>query len=220
MTSPLWHRRALAAPFAILFLGTLVGGQLNRVDARGRIIDDTSGQPVADVTVSFGSRATVTDASGHYEMDNLPRGTKLDTQQRYYGRHPVAAEATELRIVPLTITLEVHDAFTAKGVETPEARQPADTQIGKGTTSGEMVVGPYPDRGSKVLICAKDYAGVEITPVGYQMNVDLTPSKGSDCPALKSPPPPAQTPSPSPSAPGSPSGSGAPSASPRSSATP
>ena len=215
-----WHRRALAVPFALLFLGTFVGGQLNRVDAHGRVVDDTNSSPVPDVTVSFGSRATVTGADGRYELDNLPRGARLDTQQRYYGRHAVPAEQTELRIEPLTITFEVHDAATDKGVDTPEARQPDDTQIGKGTNSGEMVVGPYPARDKPVLICAKNYVSAQVTAQGYLMTVKLTAKDGADCPPLKSPPPPAQVPSPSPSASGSPGASAAPSPSPRPSGSP
>jgi hypothetical protein len=216
MTSPQWHRRALVAPFAVLLLGTVIGGQVNRVDAHGRIVDDTTNLAVPDVTVTFGSRATVTDADGRYAMDNLPLASKLDTQHRYYGRHPVAADATELRIVPLTITIEVKEAGTGKPVDTPEARQPADTQIGKGTVSGIMVVGPYPSRDAPMLVCAKNYKSLEVTPKGYQMGVELSPSAGGDCPPLKSPSP---TPSPSPSPSGSPSGSVSPSASPSPSAT-
>ncbi|OLC53317.1 MAG: hypothetical protein AUH85_14435 [Chloroflexi bacterium 13_1_40CM_4_68_4] len=166
--------------------------------------------------VSFGSRVTATDADGRYAIDNVPRSSKIDTMHRYYGKHTIPPDQTELRLTPLTITFEVHDVYTGKGVDTPEARQPDDTQIGKGTATGEMVVGPYPAPGS-VLICAKDYQGQQIRPAGYQMNVDLSPSKGSDCPPLKSPP---ATPSPSPSAAPSGSGSPSPSASPSPSGTP
>ena len=209
MNTPHAHRRALVIPFLVLIIGTLVGGQLNRIDARGRIIDDTTGLPVPDVTVSYGVRAVVTGADGTYEIDNLPRGARLDAQHRYYGRHPIPAEQTELRVEPLTITFEVHDAATDKGVDTPEARQPDDTQIGKGTNSGEMVVGPYPDRSRPVLICAKNYEAKQVTAAGVQMAVQLAAKDGAACPPLKSPPP---TPSPSPGA--SPSGSAGPSATP------
>ena len=206
--TPIWRRRLAVLPFVVLFLGTFIGGQVNRVDARGRIIDDTTNLPIPGVQVSFGSRVTATDADGRYEIDNVPRGARIDTTHQYYGKHTVPPEQTELRLTPLTITFEVHDIYSGKGVDTPEARQPDDTQIGKGTASGEMVVGPYPGPGL-LLICAKDYQGQQVSPAGYQMNVDLTPSKGSDCPPLKSPP---ATPSPSPTA--SPSGSAGPSASP------
>src|SRR5256885_4046247 len=146
MTPPRWHRYALLAPFGLILLMLLLGGVLNRVDAHGRVIDDTSGDPIAGVSVTFGSRSTVTDDDGRYVIDNLPRFSTLITQHRYYGRNGVSADAPELRLVPLTITFEVHDAATGKGVDTPEARQPADVQVGKGTKSGAMVVAPFPNR--------------------------------------------------------------------------
>jgi hypothetical protein len=174
------------------------------------------------VSVRFGSRQTVTDADGRYAIDNVPRGAKIDTTHRYYGKHTVPPEQTELRIIPLTITFHVRDQYQpAKGVDTPEARQPDDTQIGKGTATGEMVVGPYPVIGSTVLICAKDYASTQVLAKGVEMDVQLAPSKGSDCPPLKSPPPtPTPSTTPAPSGSGSPAPSASPSASPSPSGTP
>ena len=217
MASAQWHRRALVVPFLVLLVGTFIGGQLNRIDAHARIIDDTNESPVPDVTVSYGSRVVVTDQNGEFELDNLPRGARLDTQQKYYGRHALPAEQTVLRIEPLTITFEVHDKTSDKGIDTPEARQPDDTQIGKGTNTGEMVVGPYPDRSKPLLICAKDYASQQVIPQGYLMTVQLSAQAGAGCPPLKSPPP-AQIPSPSPSS--SPSGGPAASPSPTPSGSP
>jgi hypothetical protein len=206
MTPPRWHRYALIAPFALFLLVMLVGGLVNRVDAHGRIIDDTSDTGIADVAVIYGSRSTATDAEGRFVIDNLPRGATLTTQHKYYGRNPMAATAAELRLVPLTITFEVKDATTGKGVDTPEARQPADTQVGKGTASGEMVVAPYPARDRPLLICAKDYKSAEVKPKGNLQDVTLTPAAGESCPPLKSPPPPPSpgTPSPTPKPSGSP----------------
>jgi len=201
---PRWRRRLAVLPFVVLFLGAFVGGQFNRVDARGRIIDDTTNLPIPDVAVSFGSRVTATDTDGRYALDNVPRGAKIDTSHRYYGKHTVPPEQTELRIPPLTITFEVKDEYTTKGVDTPEARQPDDTQIGKGVSSGEMVVGPYPARNAPVLICAKNYQSRSVNAAGYQMDVALTPSAGSSCPPLKSPPPTPPPPTPAPSGSGSP----------------
>src|SRR5437667_12784771 len=103
---PIWRRRLAVLPFIVLFLGTFIGWQFNRSDARGRIIDDTTGQGIPDVTVSFGSRVTATDADGRYTIENIPRGTKLDTSHRYYGKHTVSPEQTELHVTPLTITFE------------------------------------------------------------------------------------------------------------------
>jgi hypothetical protein len=206
MTPPRWHRYALIAPFGLLLLIMLIGGQVNRVDAHGLIIDDTSNVPIAGVAVTYGSRSTVTDADGRYVMENLPRGATLATSHRYYGRNGVAADRSELRLVPLTITFEVHDAATGKGVDTPEARQPADVQVGKGTTSGEMVIAPYPARDTPLLICAKNYTSTQVQPKGNLQNVDLTFAEGQSCPPLKTP-----APTPTPSITPLPSGSPAPS---------
>ena len=215
MTPPRWHRYALVAPFALILLVTLVAGAINRVDAHGRVIDDTSGDPIPGMAVTYGSRSTSTDASGSYVMENLPRGARLSLQHKYYGRNEVGAEVPELRLVPLTITYEVHDAATGKGVDTPEARQPADVQVGKGTVSGEMVVAPYPARDKPLLICAKGYQSIEVTPKGNLQNVDLTAAAGQSCPPLRTP-----APTPVPSITPAPSGSAAPSPAPTGSPTP
>ena len=49
------------------------------------------------------------------------------------GRVIFGAEVPELRLVPLTITFEVHDSVTGKGIDGPEARQPDDVRVGKGS---------------------------------------------------------------------------------------
>jgi len=210
MRPPRWHRYALVAPFVLFLLILLIGGLVNRVDAHGRIIDDTTDEPIAGVAVTYGSRSTATDADGRYVLDNLPRGATLATTHKYYGRNGVAADRTELRLVPLTLTLEVHDAATGKGVDTPEARQPADVQVGKGTVSGEMVVAPYPPRDVPLLVCAKNYTPAEVKPRGNLQNVDLTFAEGQSCPPLKTPAP-TPTPSITPLPSGSPASSPTPS---------
>src|SRR5439155_26683100 len=188
------------------------------VAARGRIVDDTTGLGIPDVAVTYGSRSTATDADGRYAMDNLPRGATLATTHKYYGRNGVAADQAELRLVPLTITYEVHDAATGKGVDTPEARQPADVQVGKGTTSGEMVIAPYPARDVPLLICAKNYRSIEVQPNGNLQNVDLTFAEGQSCPTPTTPAPTPTPPiTPLPSGPGGPA---APSSGPSPSPTP
>lgn len=215
MTPPRWHRYALFAPFTLILVIMLLGGVVNRVDAHGRIIDDTTNEPIADMTISYGSRSTLTGADGRFVMDNLPRGATLVTSHRYYGRNGFAADRAELRLVPLTITYEVHDSATGKGVDTPEARQPADVQVGRGTNSGEMVVAPYPARDVPLLICAKNYKSIEVQPKGNLQNVDLTFAEGQGCPPLKTP-----APTPAPSITPIPSSSAAPSSGPSPSPTP
>lgn len=206
MTPPRWHRYALLSPFALILLVMLIGGAVNRVDAHGRIIDDTTNLPIAGVAVVYGSRSTQTGDDGTFVMENLPRGARLTTTHKYYGRNDVGAEVPELRLVPLTVTFQVNDLATGKGVDTPEARQPDDVQVGKGTVSGVMVVGPYPDRNLGVLICANNYESTKVTPKGVLQNVDLKFAEGKSCPPLKTP-----APTPTPSITPVPSGSGAPS---------
>jgi len=206
MTPPRWHRYALLSPFALILVVMLLGGVVNRVDARGRIVDDTTNDPIPGVAIVYGSRSTQTAEDGTYVMENLPRGARLTTTHKYYGRNDVGADVPELRLVPLTVTFQVNDAATGKGVDTPEARQPDDVQIGKGTVSGSMVVGPYPDRNRGVLICAKNYESTKVTPKGVLQNVDLKFAEGQTCPPLKTP-----APTPTPSITPVPSGSAAPS---------
>ncbi len=188
------HRYALVVPFALLALVTLLGGAVNTVDARGRVIDDTSGEPIAGVAVSYGSRSALTDADGAYLIASLPRGARLTAQKPGYSRLTVQAEAGELRLSPLSIAFTVKDEATGKGIPQPEARQ-RERQLGKGSDSGALIVGPYPLRDAPVLICATSFESKEVTPKGATMDV-LLKAGGTGCPPLPTPPP---TPAPSPS---------------------
>ncbi len=190
------HPYAVALPFLLVLAVALVGGRINSVDAHGRVVDDTSDQPVAGIAVSYGSRTVIAGSDGSYDMPALPRGARLSAQAPGYSRSAASAEARELRLVPLTITFEVKDETTGKGIDTPEARQPAGVRIGQGSASGEMVVGPYPVRDRPVIVCAKDYEQKEVFARGVLMDVALKPG-GPGCPPLPSSPPPAQVPSPS-----------------------
>lgn len=194
------RRYAPFTTFALVVLVTLIGGRINSVDARGRVLDDTDDSPVGGIAVRYGSRVVIADADGHYAMDGLPRGARVTAQKPGYSRSSASAESSVLRLLPLTLTFEVKDAATGKGIEMPEARQPAQVRLGQGSASGEMVVGPYPQRDRPVLICAKGYESKEVLAKGVLMEVSLSPG-GEGCPPLPSSPPPAQhTPSPSPGA--------------------
>ena len=189
------------APFVLVSLVMLSGGLFNSVNAHGRVVDDTDNSPVPNIAVYYGSRVVVSGKDGSYAMNDLPRGASLVAQNPGYARSSTSPESTELRLVPLTITFEVKDAATGKGINMPEARQPATVRVGQGTNSGEMVVGPYPNRDQPVIICAKDYQSKDVMARGVLMTVELEPG-GTGCPPLPSSPPPAQvTPSPSASAP-------------------
>ena len=206
------HRYALVVPFVLLALVTLFGGVFNTVDARGRVVDDTSAEPIAGVRVTYGSRAAVSDADGVYLIVNVPRGARLAAQKPGYSRAvSAAAEVGEIRLTPLSITFAVKDEATGGAVPQPEARQ-REKQLAKGGDSGEIVVAPYPLRDAPVFICAPSHDSTEVTPRGATMDVLLKPG-GSGCPPLPTPPP-TPVPSESPAPSGSPTASPAPSRSP------
>ncbi len=192
-------RRRYALPFLPILLTAvvmIVGGLVNSVDAHGRVVDDTDGTPVTNIAIYYGSRFVVAGADGSYSMTALPRDAHLVAQKAGYTRSTTTPQATELRLVPLTITFEVKDETTGKGIDIPEARQPADVRVGQGSAGGEMVVGPYPKRDVPVIICAKGYESKEVLARGVLMEVTLRPG-GSGCPPLPSSAPPVQTAPPS-----------------------
>lgn len=186
-------------PLALLIAVTLAGGWINSVDARGRIVDDTTDAPVPGIAVTYGSRSVLTGPDGSYVMTALPRGARLSAQRPGYGRASAPAEASVMRLVPLTITFRVKDESTGKGVDSPQARQPVQVRIATGDASGEMAVAPYPARDRPVVICANGYEPREVTARGALMEVLLKPG-GVGCPPLPSPAPPVESPSPRPPA--------------------
>lgn len=219
MPSSLRHRHLVYLPFALLLLGTVVIGLFNSVDARGIVVDMSTGDPVVDIPVKYGNRSTVTDAQGHYELLNLPRGARVTVVPRFsYSQQSAPAEATKIELPPITLNLQVNQKGTGNptasppvlplGVKNPQVRQ-NNKVLGTGTETGSVVVVPYPEIGSKLLVCGEGYTPLEIEARGTTKTVELE-FGGSGCPPL---------PSPSPSRSPSPSGS-APSPSPSPSATP
>ncbi len=208
---PLRHRDLVYLPFVIFFLGTIVSGQFNGVDARGVVVDASTGEPVKDVPVIFGNRRTTTDEQGRYELRNLPRGSKITARPSFsYGQVSVAAEATRIELPPTALNLQVNKKGTGNAsasptpipptpVKDPEVRQ-NDKVIGTGSENGSVVVVPYPEVGSKLLVCAAGHTSIEIEARGTLRTVELE-EGGTGCPAL---------PSPSPSAAPSPSGAASP----------
>src|SRR5713226_9390261 len=137
------HRYALVVPFVLLALATLVGGAANTVDARGRVVDDTSAEPIAGVGVTYGHRVAVSDADGAYLIADVPRGARLAAQKPGYSRAvSVAAEVGEIRLSPLSIAFTVKDETTRQGIPQPEARQ-REKLLSKGGETGEVNVAPY-----------------------------------------------------------------------------
>ena len=211
MTRP--HRFFAFVPFVLMFVVTLIGGQLNTVDARGRVIDTSTGDPVSGVSITYGqNRGAVSREDGSYQIANLPRGARLATRASGYQPQNPAAEATEIRLVPGSLTIQVNEEGTTdKRVPAYEVRQ-GTTVLAKCTAEpcGQVVVTTVDIVGQKALVCAPNHESKEIELKGVTLVMTLPQKDGAGCPPLPSP-----SPSPSPSsAPTAPPASPSPTASP------
>jgi hypothetical protein len=208
------HRHAIALPFVTLALVALVGGAVNSVDARARIIDDLTDKGVKDARITHGSRIATTDANGEFLLPNVPRTSKYQIDAQGYLRTSAPTTAEEVRLSSLSVTIyafdETKDRLTGP-VKNPQARDPANTKIlAVGNESGQIIVAPHPGRNAKVLLCGEGFEPKEVTVEGVLMEVGLK-AGGTGCPPLPSPSPapgatpsPTGPPSPSPSPTGSP----------------
>ncbi len=203
------HRFAIAIPFLVLTLVTMAGGLFNSVDARGRVIDGTTSAPLPGIQVTYGSRIVVADEAGNYVVTNLPRGARVSAQTSGYGKSSAGPEDAELRLQPVSLTLQVNDADTKQGIKGPEVRFPGSQSV-KGTDTGSIAVIPYPPTDTPILACADGYDTATYPARGVTGTVEL--KKGS----AGCPPPPTPSPSPAPSPSASPA---APSATPSPSGT-
>ena len=198
----------LAAPFLVLFIATAVGGQVNSIDARGRVVDDSTGLPVAGVSITYGqNRGVVSDEDGSYLMANLPRGARLKTNKPGYLPQTPAAEVTDIRLVPGSLSLQVNEEGTAdtrvKGVEVRQGSK----VLTKCTAEpcGQLVIDLTSGIvGQKAVVCAPAHESKEIDLKGVTLITTLTKHEGVNCPPLPTPSPsptplPTASPSPSPS---------------------
>jgi len=218
------HRSVILAPFALLFLVTLVGGQVNRVDADGIVVDTSTSLPVPGVSVTYGKsfpKGSVTDEQGHYFIPNLPRDANLGTRMAGYQPASAPATAAKIEVTPGTLTVQVNEEGTTDTrVPKIEIRQ-GDKVLTKCTADpcGQLVVTVIDIVGQKALICAPDHDSKEIELKGVTLVTTLTKHEGAGCPALPSPSP-APSPSRSPSSSPSASPSAVPTASPSPTASP
>lgn len=195
-------------PIVALFLATVLGGWLNTVDLRGRVIDDFSGQGIINASLTHGSRVVGTDVNGSFEFPNLPRQSKMRVDANAYLRTGVPTTQEEIRMTPTSWTVLIKERGNPdKSIRKADVRQGTTVLI----TSSEAVntiVSPHPGRSAKVLVCAEGYQSLEVEVKGVLQTVELAPG-GTGCPPLPSPSP---TASPSPT--GSPAASPSPSPSP------
>src|SRR4051812_49314820 len=198
--SLLRHRYLIYASFALFFVATVVGGWLNTVDAKGKVVDDFTSDGVA-ATLTHGQRSVRSDATGSFDFPDLPRSSSLVIDSPGYLRITVPTTREEIRLSPLALTVVVHEAGPDPDKLVPKAdiRQ-GDKVLGTTPENGSTVISPHPGKDAVVLVCAEGYESRTVTVHGVRLITELTPKAGSACPALQSP---------SPSA--SPSGSAAPS---------
>ena len=165
MAGLLRHRYASFLPILAVFAAIALGGQLNSVDARGVVIDDSTDQPVANVSITYGQfKGATTGADGSYAIEKLPRGARLHTRAPGYLPQDPPAEATQVRLVPGSLTVQVNEEGVdpPKGVPFPEFRM-GTTLLTKGSETGNAVltlVGSVPI-GTKVLVCADGFGSEE-----------------------------------------------------------
>jgi hypothetical protein len=213
---PVRHRSLVYLPFAVLFVGTVIGGWVNTVDLRGRVVDDFTNDGVGSASLKHGIRSVVTSSDGSFEFPDLPKTSRLQVDKPGYFRTGVPTTQEEIRLNPISLTVVVKEAgvtpehFLAKA----EIRQ-NDKVLGTTNDSGNTVVSPHPGKDAQLLVCAANFEPKTVPVHGVTLTVELVVG-GSGCPPLPSPSPsasPSASPGASPSAPApspSPSPTGSP----------
>ena len=203
-------------PILALFLATVIGGWVNTVDLRGRVIDDFSDQGIINASVTHGSRVVGTDVNGNFVFPNLPKQSRMRVDANAFLRTSVPTTQEEIRMTPTSWTALIVDAGAPdKHIVGADIRQ-GTTVLATSNEGVNTIVSPHPGKNAKVTVCAEGYQTQEVTVTGVLQTVQLA-SGGTGCPPLPSPSPtaspsasaspgasPSATPSPSPSPSGSP----------------
>ncbi len=188
------HRYFLALPFLLLFFGTLIGGQLNTVDAQGVVVDSSTQQPIAGVSITYGAnRGAVSDPQGQYLIPNLPRDAHLRTNMNGYLPVTVAATDKQITLTPGSLSLQVNEEGTTDTrVPGFEVRQ-GDKVLAKCASDpcGQLVIDLTTNNivGQKALLCAPNHDSKEIDLKGVTLITTLTKHEGVNCPPLPTPSP-------------------------------
>jgi hypothetical protein len=197
------HRYLVYLPFALFFVATVLGGWMNTIELRGRVVDDLTSDGIKAASVIHGQRSVITDDTGAFDFPNLPRSSRIVIDAPGYFRQGVPTTQEEIRMAPNSLTVVVKEAGATpdKPLAKADVRQ-GDKVLGTTTDSGNAVISPHPGKDQTILVCADGHESKTVPVRGVLMTVELAVG-GTGCPPL---------PSPSPSA--SPSGSAAPSSSP------
>ena len=181
-------------------MATVLGGFLNTIDARGQVIDDSTGLPVAGVSITYGSsRGAVSGDDGSYLIPNLPRGARLRTNMPGYQPANPAAEASEIRLKPGSLTLQVNEEANPD-VHVPGVEVRQGTQVLAKCAAdpcGQLVVTIVDIVGQDALVCAPGHEQKTIALKGVTLITTLKKQEGGACPPLPTPSP---SPSPLPTA--------------------
>jgi hypothetical protein len=191
------YRLASLFPIALILVATLIGGWLNGVDMKGHVLDDFSSDPIGTsgpAKITHGERSVTADpSSGTFVFPGLPRESKVAVDAPGYLRTSVPVTQEEIRMSPLSFTIQVNEAGNAdKHIASADIRQ-GTTSLGTTNDGGNTVISPYPGKDAKLLLCAEGYDQKEVTIHGVTGTFELTPGTNA-CPPLPTP-----TPSPSPS---------------------
>jgi hypothetical protein len=193
-------------PLAVLLLATVLGGWVNTVDLRGRVIDDFTDQGIINASLTHGQRGVGTDANGNFEFPNLPRQSRMRVDANAYFRTSVPTTQEEIRMKPTSWSALIVESGTETHIEKADIRQ-GTTVLATSDAGVNTIVSPHPGKGAKVLVCAEGHESKEVEVVGVLQKVELS-RGGSGCPPLPSPSPtvaptptgsPAASPTPSPS---------------------
>lgn len=213
------HRDLVYLPFLVLLVATVIGGWINTEDLRGRVVDDFTGDPIGNASVQLANRSVNTASDGSFEFPNLPKTSSLQIDASGYTRTHTPTTETEIRLVPIALTVYVNEAGVspAKGIAKASIRQ-GDKELGTTNDSGQTVISPYPGKGdAQLLICADGHEPKTVTARGVILTVELSTGTNT-CPPLPTPSPsvsPSVSPTASPTAPApSPSPSPSPTTSP------
>ncbi len=199
-------------PILVLLIATALGGWVNTVDLRGRVVDDFTDKGIINAALTHGQRVVGTDVTGAFEFLSLPRQSKMRVDANAYLRTNVPTTQEEIRMTPTSWTVQVVEAGTTdKFVKNAEVRQ-GDTLLASTGEAVNAVVAPHPGKNAKVTICADGYQAKDVTASGVIQTVELTPGSPGCAPRPTPSPSPRPLPSGSPAA--SPSASPSPSPSP------
>src|SRR5207249_10589668 len=117
--------------------GTVVGGWINTVDLRGRVVDDFTNDGVADASLKHGLRSVVTSSDGSFEFPDLPKTSRLQVDAPGYFRTGAPTTLDEIRLNPISLTVVAKEAGVTpeKFIAKAEDRQNGKV-LGTKTASG------------------------------------------------------------------------------------